>query len=99
METPTAFLLFSFLLRSVLSQASSITCDTGEIDAPLAFLDGDYLMAGIFNIGTMKERQEISPTGEIVNVEYCSREDISVYGIQKALMLREVVEKYSEKFR
>ena len=98
MDTIKAFLLVSFHLTA-LSQASSITCNTDDIDAPLAFQDGDYLMAGIFNIGTMKERQEISPTGEVVNVEYCSREDTPLYGIQKALILREVVEKHSKKFK
>ena len=98
MDSRSVFLLASILL-STLSETTIITCDTDEIDAPIAFQDGDYLVAGIFNIGTMKERQELSAAGSIVNVEYCSREEASVYGLQKALMLREIVEKYSDRFK
>ena len=90
--------LFIIIRLNVLSRASSISCDTEELDAPIAFRDGDYLIAGIFNIGTVKERREITETGSLVDIEYCSRDGAVVYGIQKALMLREAVEKYAEKF-
>ena len=93
----TTFPLISILLTT-LSQATSITCDTEDFDTPIAFQDGDYLVAGIFNVGAVKERQEISATGSVVNVEYCDVEDARVYGLQKALMFREVVERYSDKF-
>ena len=86
------------ILLCVHADISTLKCGTEDIDAPIGFEDGDYLIAGIFNVGTMKERQEISDDGSMDTVEYCSRDGASVYSIQKALILREVVQRYTDKF-
>ncbi|KAL5255597.1 hypothetical protein ACHWQZ_G010985 [Mnemiopsis leidyi] len=86
------------LILPVHSNSSIIKCGTEDIDAPIGFQDGNYLIAGIFDVGRIKERQEISYDGSIDIVEYCDRDGTSVYNIQKALIFREVVERYAKKF-
>ena len=41
--------LFLFLPLPTISYTTA--CDIADIDAPIAYEDGDYLIAGIFNIG------------------------------------------------
>ena len=48
----TKLLGISLILLLPFPTASFFTaCDSENIDTPIAFKDGDYLIAGIFNIG------------------------------------------------
>lgn len=46
------FILF-LLFSSPLSKEAP-SCDVKSLDEPLAYLDGDYIIAGIFNIGKLR---------------------------------------------
>ena len=73
-------------------------CFSRPLDEPVAYLDADYIIAGLFNIGRLREGTE-----EINNVtykyEYCSYSSIHVYSPQKALTLRREVLQARERFK
>ena len=82
-------LLVHGLLRSTSAMAEGL-CSDGDLDEPLTYKEGNYIIAGVFGIGKLSVATNESEKWP-VGTEYCDYEDTNVYGLQKAIALRKVV--------
>ena len=67
-------------------------CKVQYLDTPIASKDGDFIIGGLFQIG----RLSYTANG---TVQHCSYEDIDEFNIQKAVVLRMLIEKESKRFQ
>ena len=69
----------------------NLTCSPGYKDHPIAKKDGDLIIGGIFNIGSPEINYHDT-------TDLCSYQSISQYSVQKAVVLRHLVEQTSPIF-
>ena len=86
--TITCMILSSCFIQT---QADKV-CKVQYLDTPIASKDGDFIIGGLFQIG----RLSYTANG---TVQHCSYENIDEFYIQKAVVMRKLIEEESERFR
>ncbi|XP_063675480.1 metabotropic glutamate receptor 4-like [Bolinopsis microptera] len=70
-------------------------CRVRHLDTPVAARDGDYIIGGMFQIGRLEYTSGYNGT----LVQHCSHKGMKEYNIQKAIVLRMVIDKENERFK
>ena len=86
--------LLIFLLRALYSKE---TCKIRDLDAPIAAQDGDFIIGGLFQIGEVQFTS--GENGNQTPHQICSYENSKEWGVQKALILRTLIDKENERFK
>ena len=96
-----AIILFVFFQHSCLVLATASNgeqvCTVQQLGTPIAEKDGDFIIGGMFQIGQLRYTSD--ENGTQVPVQYCSYERSTEWGIQKAIMLRMLVDKANDRFK
>ena len=79
----------------IIAGAGGRVCHVRRLDTPVAAKDGDFIIGGMFQIGELESTSGNNGT----LVQHCSHEGIKEYNIQKAIMLRMVIDKENERFK
>ena len=97
------FCLEIVLLVVLYTKYCNAICAKNDLDEPIAEQDGDYIIAGVFNLGEVRTREEVGEDGKLKNVNYCSYESRLekqlIYNVQRALQLRKTIQMEQERFR
>ena len=91
--------LFVFQCGCLLAKAGEEeeVCTVRHLDAPIAEKDGDFIIAGMFQIGKLQYRS--NKNGTQIPVQYCSYEESTEINIQKALTLRMLINRENDRFK
>ncbi|KAL5269811.1 hypothetical protein ACHWQZ_G003323 [Mnemiopsis leidyi] len=72
-------------------------CQIRELDAPIAAQDGDFIIGGLFQVGevqyTSSENRTVAPH------RICSYENSKEWNVQKAIVLRALIDKENKRFK
>ena len=72
-------------------------CQVRYLDTPIAAKDGDFIIGGMFQIGHLEYTD--NDNGTKIPVQSCSYSRIPEWNIQKAIVLRMVIDKANERFK
>ena len=90
-------LLVFLLLTLVNGAAGEGVCHVRPLDTPIAAKDGDFIIGGMFQIGELQYTSDNN--GTRAPVQYCSYDNMKEFRIQKAIVLRMVIDRENEKFK
>ena len=74
-------------------------CQVRNLDTPIAVQDGDFIIGGFFHIGKLEYSQYSSGEHDNQTFQVCSYAKSTQYNVQKAIILRSLIDKENERFK
>ena len=72
-------------------------CQVRNLDTPVAAQDGDFIIGGFFQIGRLEYSSGLY--GDQKPFQLCSYRQSTEYNVQKAIILRKLIDKENERFK
>ncbi|KAL5257080.1 hypothetical protein ACHWQZ_G012117 [Mnemiopsis leidyi] len=72
-------------------------CQVRNLDTPVAAQDGDFIIGGFFQIGRLEYSSGLY--GDQKPFQLCSYRQSTQYNVQKAIILRKLIDKENERFK
>ena len=90
------FFLLALAIPAISGEDEEV-CQVRYLDTPIAAKDGDFIIGGMFNIGQLEYTDD--DNGTKIPVQTCSYDKLKEYNIQKAIVLKIIIEKENERFK